>query len=99
MTQTLKRDKGDQESRPYKGGGTDLVAEDGCDDDQLEGPGPEVVIEQNGRVKPANFIDYNLDGSQSCLVADLLTSFDKRFTIWPIVVLPRAELESFRAFL
>ena len=44
-------------------------------------------------------IANNLDGSQSCLVADLLTSFDKRFIIWPIEVLPTAELESFRAFL
>ena len=95
----MERDKGDQESCPHQSRGTDLVAEDGCDDDQLEGPGPEVVIEQNGRVKPAKLIDYNLDASQRCLVAHLFTSFDKRFTIWPIVVLPRAELESFRAFL
>ena len=95
----MERDKGDQESRPHQGGGTDLVTEDGCDDDQLEGPGPEVVIEQNGRVKPASFIDNNLHGSERCSEAHLLTSFDKRFTIWPIVVLPRAELESFRDFL
>ena len=49
----MKRDKGYQESRPHKGGGTDLVAEDGCDDDKLEGPGPEVMVEQDGCVKPA----------------------------------------------
>ena len=48
----MKRDKGDQESRPHQGRGPDLVAEDGCDDDKLERPSPEVVIEQDGCVKP-----------------------------------------------
>ena len=51
----MKRDEGDQESCPHQGRGPDLVAEDGCDDAKLERPGPEVVIEQDGRVKPANF--------------------------------------------
>ena len=55
MTQTLERDKGDQEGRPHQGGGTDLVVEDGCDDDQLKGPNPEVVKEDDDRVKSAEF--------------------------------------------
>ena len=55
MTQTLERNKADQESRPHQGGGTDLVAEDGCDDDQLEGPDPEVVKEDNDPVKSEKF--------------------------------------------
>ena len=82
MIQTLERDKGDQESRPHQGSGTDLVAEDGCDDDQLEGPGPEVVKEDDNCVKSAEYSLLTiLNGSNSRLVADLLTSFDSRFTI------------------
>ena len=82
MTRTLKRDKADQESRPNQCRGTDLVAEDGCDDDQLEGPGPEVVKEYDDCVKSAEYSLLTiLNGSNSRLVADLLTSFDSRFTI------------------
>ena len=60
----MKRDKGNQESRAHQGRGTDLVVEDGCDDDKLEGPGPEEVIEQDGRVKPTKTLITISKGSR-----------------------------------
>ena len=73
MTQTLERDKGDQEGRPHQGGGTDLVVEDGCDDDQLKGPNPEVVKEDDDRVKSAEFALLTiLNGSNSIPPVDII---------------------------
>ena len=51
----MKRHEGDQKSCPHQGRGANLVAEDGGDDDQLQGPSPEVVIEQDSCVKPEKF--------------------------------------------
>ena len=67
MTQTLERNKADQESRPHQGGGTDLVAEDGCDDDQLEGSNPEVVKEDNDRVKSAEYSLFMISKGEQML--------------------------------
>ena len=95
---TLKRHKWDQENSSHQSTGTNLVAEDCCHNDQLQGTSPQVVVEKDSGVKPEirtifiiSEIFYNK--------ANLLTSFERRFTICPMVVWPKAELESLRAFL
>ena len=82
---TLKRYKCDQESSSHQSTGTNLVAEDGCHNDQLQGTCPQVVVEKDSGVKPEirtiviiSEIFYNK--------ANLLTSFERRFTICPMVV-------------
>ena len=98
---TLQRYKWDQENSSHQSTGTNLVAEDGCHNDQLQGTSPQVVVEKDSGVKPEirENCFYWLKFEIFCFKANLLTSFERRFTICPMVVWPKAELESLRAFL
>ena len=83
---TLKRYKCDQESSSHQCTGTNLVAEDGCHNDQLQGTCPQVVVEKDSGVKPEIREKLFLLTEIFCNKANLLTSFERRFTICPMVV-------------
>ena len=83
---TLKRYKCDQESSSHQSTGTNLVAEDGCHNDQLQGTCPQVVVEKDSGVKPEIREKLFLLTEIFCNKANLLTSFERRFTICPMVV-------------
>ena len=51
----MERNEGQEEGDPQEGAGSDPLVEEEGDDTELEGPGPEVVALQDGRVEPTHF--------------------------------------------
>ena len=61
ISNTLQRNSGDQKSRPHQSTGPDLLTEEDGDDGQLEGAGPQIVVEQDGRVEPVHVVGEKVD--------------------------------------
>ena len=69
-----------------------MIQKDG-NNGKLQWSTPEVVVEKDRKIKPTKSM------IKALTTVHLLTSLERRFTIWPTVVWPSAELESFKAFL
>ena len=65
----MQRNSGDQESRSHQSTGSDLLTEEDGDDGELEGPGPQVVVEQDGRVEPVHVVGEQIDHLTHCSLA------------------------------